>query len=83
MIAAFKAANPGVTVNSHFGASGDDVKDITQLGQPADVLGVADYSLIPSEMFNVNGKSYASWYIGFVSNQITFAYTATARAPRN
>lgn len=78
-IAAFKQQNPGVTVNSHFGASADDVKSITQLGEPADVLGVADYSLIPTEMFSVGGKSYASWYIGFVSNQITFAYTTHSK----
>ncbi len=77
--AAFKQENPGVTINSHFAASGDDVKAITQLGQPVDVLGVADYSLIPSEMFSVGGKSYASWYVGFVSNQITFAYTSHSK----
>jgi molybdate/tungstate transport system substrate-binding protein len=70
-IAAFKKANPGVTVHSRFGASGDMVKSVTQLHQPADVLGVADYSLIPKLMF----PAHASWYVGFVSNQITFAYT--------
>jgi molybdate/tungstate transport system substrate-binding protein len=79
MFTAFKQDNPGVTINSHFGASGDDVKAITQLGQPVDVLGVADYSLIPKQMFSVNGKSFASWYVGFVSNEITFAYTANSK----
>ena len=74
-IATFKAENPGVTVNSQFSASGDRVKAITQLGQPDDVLGVADYSLIPSLMY----PKYASWYIGFVSNQITFAYTSHSK----
>ncbi len=78
-IAAFKAKNPGVTVNSQFSASGDRVKAITQLGQPDDVLGVADYSLIPSLMYSSGGKSYASWYIGFVANQITFAYTSHSK----
>src|SRR5213593_1433494 len=71
-IAAFKKANPGVTVHSQFAASGDRVKAITRLHQPADVLGVADYSLIPKLMFTAN----ATWYLGFVSNQITFAYTS-------
>jgi molybdate/tungstate transport system substrate-binding protein len=74
-IAAFKKANPGVTVHSMFGASGDMVKAITQLHQPADVLGVADYSLIPKLMFT----AYATWYLGFVSNQITFAYTSHSK----
>ena len=74
-IAAFKKANPGVTVHSMFGASGDMVKAITQLHQPADVLGVADYSLIPKLMFTAS----ATWYLGFVSNQITFAYTSHSK----
>ncbi|HEY6277813.1 MAG TPA: extracellular solute-binding protein [Streptosporangiaceae bacterium] len=74
-IAAFKQANPGVTVHSEFSASGDRVKAITQLHQPADVLGVADYSLIPKLMFTAN----ATWYLGFVSNQITFAYTSHSK----
>ena len=76
-IAAFRARHPGITVHSQFGASGDRVKAITQLGEPADVLGVADYSLIPKEMFaTTSGKRFARWYVGFVGNQITFAYTS-------
>ena len=74
-IAAFEKANPGVTVHSQFGASGDMVKAVTQLHQPDDVLGVADYSLIPKLMFT----AHASWYLGFVSNQITFAYTSHSK----
>jgi molybdate/tungstate transport system substrate-binding protein len=77
-IQAFRQQNPGVTVHSQFGASGDMVKAITQLHQPADVLGVADYSLIPKEMFG-GAKPYAAWYVGFVSNQITFAYTSHSK----
>ena len=79
-IAAFKAKHPGITVHSQFSASGDRVKAITQLGQPADVLGVADYSLIPKDMFGAGGaKRYATWYVGFVSNQITLAYTSHSK----
>ena len=74
-IAAFKTANPGVTVHSQFGASGDMVKAVTQLHQPDDVLGVADYSLIPKLMFPAS----ATWYLGFVSNAITFAYTSHSK----
>jgi molybdate/tungstate transport system substrate-binding protein len=76
-IAAFKKANPDVTVHSQFGASADMVKSVTQLHQPDDVLGVADYSLIPKLMFG--SKPSASWYVGFVSNQITFAYTSHSK----
>jgi molybdate/tungstate transport system substrate-binding protein len=77
-IQAFRKQNPGVIVHSQFGASGDMVKAITQLHQPADVLGVADYSLIPRKMFT-GSKPYASWYVGFVSNQITLAYTSHSK----
>jgi molybdate/tungstate transport system substrate-binding protein len=74
-IAAFKKVNPGVTVHSQFSASGDRVKAVTQLHQPDDVLGVADYSLIPKLMFPAS----ATWYLGFVSNAITFAYTSHSK----
>src|SRR4029077_2770894 len=74
-IAAFKKQNPGVTVHSQFAASGDMVRKITQLHQPADVLGVADYSLIPKLMFTAD----ATWYLGFVSNAITFAYPSHSK----
>jgi len=77
-IQAFTKANPGVTVHSQFGASGDMIKDVTQLGQPDDVLGSADYSLIPSQMSNPS-KPHATWYVGFVSNQITLAYTSHSK----
>jgi len=77
-IQAFTKANPGVTVHSRFGASGDMVKDVTQVGQPDDVLGVADYSLIPKLMSDP-ARPHATWYLGFVSNQITLAYTSHSK----
>jgi molybdate/tungstate transport system substrate-binding protein len=81
-IRAFKAAHPGITVHTQFSASGDRVKAITELKQPDDVLGVADYSLIPKKMFASAGRRYAGWYVGFVSNQITFAYTDKSRGAK-
>jgi molybdate/tungstate transport system substrate-binding protein len=77
-IQAFTKANPGVTVHSQFGASGNMVKDVTQVGQPDDVLGVADYSLIPKLMSDP-ARPHATWYLGFVSNQITLAYTSHSK----
>jgi molybdate/tungstate transport system substrate-binding protein len=77
-IKAFTKADPGVTVHSQFGASGDMVKDVTQVGQPDDVLGVADYSLIP-KLMSGPAKPHATWYVGFASNQITLAYTSHSK----
>jgi molybdate/tungstate transport system substrate-binding protein len=77
-LAAFKKQNPGVTIHSQFAGSADVIRDITQLGEPADVLGSAAYGLIPQLMSNP-AKPHASWYVGFVSNQITFAYTSHSK----
>lgn len=72
MIDAFKKQNPGLTVQSRFAGSVELVRGITQLHQPVDVLGVADSSLVPAQMF---GPGAASWVAGFAANEITFAYT--------
>jgi molybdate/tungstate transport system substrate-binding protein len=77
-IAAFTKASPGVTVHSQFGASGNMINDVTQVGQPDDVLGVADYSLLPKKMSDPS-KPHATWYLGFVSNEITLAYTSHSK----
>ena len=76
VFAAFKAAHPGVTIDSKFEGSVALTTEIAGVGAPADVLGVADYSLIPKSLFGAGGKKrFASWYVGFVANAITFAYT--------
>lgn len=76
VIAAFKRNNPGVTVQSRFAGSVELMRGITELKTPVDVLGVADYSLIPTNMFGAGGAPrFATWYVGFASNRITFAYT--------
>jgi molybdate/tungstate transport system substrate-binding protein len=80
VIAAFKAQNPGLTVQPRFAGSVDLVRGVTELSTPVDVLGVADYSLIPAKMFGAGGgKRFADWYVGFASNRITFAYTDHSR----
>jgi molybdate/tungstate transport system substrate-binding protein len=76
--AAFKRKYPAVTVHSQFAASADMIKDVTQLGMPADVLGSADYALIP-QLMSDPAKPHAAWYVGFVSNEITFAYTSRSK----
>jgi len=77
-LAAFKKQNPGVVVHSQFAASADMIKDVSQLGEPADVLGSAAFALIPQLMSNP-ARPHATWYVGFVSNQITFAYTSHSK----
>lgn len=76
VIAAFRQQNPGVTVESRFAGSVELIRGVTELNTPVDVLGVADYSLIPATMFGAGGDArFADWYVGFAANRITFAYT--------
>ncbi len=72
--AAFTKKYPNVTVQAQFGGSVKMVKQITDLGQKADVVGVADYTVIPTYLIQ-GKKQYTDWYVGFVSNAITFVYT--------
>ena len=78
--AGFAKGRPGVTVQPQFGGSVKMVKQLTELNQPADVVAVADYNVIPQQMFGQGGKQrFASWYAGFVSNAITFVYTPKSK----
>lgn len=73
---AFQKKYPNVTIQPQFGGSVGMVKKVTDLSQQADVVAVADYSVIPKYMFGQNSKQkYTNWYIGFANNAITFVYT--------
>lgn len=74
--ALFEKKYPNVTVHPQFGGSVKMAKQITDLHQDADLLAVADYSVIPKYMFGGNGKpAHAKWYAGFARNAVTFVYT--------
>ncbi len=76
----FEHANPGVSVEPQFGGSVMMAKRITDLHQPADILAVADYSVIPKYLFVQQGKpALATWYVGFARNAITFVYTPKSK----
>lgn len=78
--AAFQKQYGNVEVQSQFGGSVKMVKQVTELHQPADVVAVADYSVIPKYMFGANHQpKYADWYAGFAGNAITFVYTPKSK----
>lgn len=78
--AAFEKQNPGVAVEAEFGGSVKMARQITDLHRTADILAVADYSVIPKYLFGGNGKeAYASWYAGFARNAVTFVYTGKSK----
>jgi molybdate/tungstate transport system substrate-binding protein len=74
---AYQQLHPEITIQAQFGGSVKMAKQITELDQPADLLAVADYNVIPQQLYPHGGATqrYANWYIGFVSNAITFVYT--------
>lgn len=71
--ALFEKKYQGVKVQPQFGGSVKMAKQITELHQDADLLAVADYSVIPKYMFAQ--PAHAAWYVGFARNAITFVYT--------
>jgi len=72
----FQQKYSNVTVEPQFGGSVKMAKQITELHQPADLIAVADFSVIPKYLFGANGeRAYATWYAGFARNAITFVYT--------
>jgi molybdate/tungstate transport system substrate-binding protein len=78
--AAFEKSHPAINVQAQFGGSVKMAKQITELQQPADILAVADYSVIPRQLYaKEGGKAYANWYIGFAGNAITFVYTGQSK----
>lgn len=72
----FQKANPSIKIQAQFGGSVKMAKQITELHQPADILAVADYNVIPQQLYaHGSQKADANWYAGFVANAITFVYT--------
>lgn len=71
----FAKRYPGAAPQPQFGGSVKMAREITQLHQPADILAVADYNVIPQYLF----PAYARWYAGFARNAITFVYTRESK----
>jgi molybdate/tungstate transport system substrate-binding protein len=76
----FEKSHPDIAIQAQFGGSVKMVKQVTVLKQQADIVAVADYTVIPKYMFGADGSpAYADWYAGFVGNAITFIYTPKSK----
>jgi len=71
----FESDHTNVDVQLEPAGSIQCVQKVTELGELADVVASADYSLIPSMMV----PDYADWYIIFAKNEMTLAYAETSR----
>jgi molybdate/tungstate transport system substrate-binding protein len=80
---AFEEAYPDVNVEIEGHGSIQVIRQVTELGKKADLLMVADYSLIPLMMYNSSeagsNQTFADWYIRFASNKIVLAYTNSSK----
>jgi molybdate/tungstate transport system substrate-binding protein len=80
---AFEAKYPDIDVLVEGHGSIQVIRHVTELYEEADVVAVADHSLIPMMMYNVKipetDESYADWYISFATNSLGLAYTPASR----
>ncbi len=80
---AYEAVNPDIDVLIEGHGSIQVIRQVTELEVLADVVAVADHSLIPPMMYAATvpetGTPYADWYIRFASNTLGIAYTSTSR----
>ncbi len=70
---AYEAAHPGIDIVLEAHGSIQVVRQVSELGQEAEVLAVADYSLIPMLMYDGQAPD-ATWYIQFATNKLGLAY---------
>jgi molybdate/tungstate transport system substrate-binding protein len=80
---AYEAQNPHVDVLTEGHGSVQVIRQVTELGTRADLIAVADHSLIPAMMYSVQmpegDSSYANWYIKFATNTLGLAYTSGSK----
>jgi molybdate/tungstate transport system substrate-binding protein len=75
----FEAQYPEIDVLMEGHGSIQVIRHVTELGQLVDVAALADYTLVPSMMYEhavpETGEPYADWTIRFATNRMALAYT--------
>ncbi len=66
----FERTHPTVDVLCESAGSAATIRKVTELGKTCDIIGSADYTLIPNMMY----PDYADWYIAFARNEIVLGY---------
>ncbi|MGD9143079.1 MAG: tungstate ABC transporter substrate-binding protein WtpA [Dehalococcoidia bacterium] len=79
----FEAKYPDIDVLIEGHGSIQVIRHVTEIHEEADVMAVADHSLIPMMMYNVKipdkDDDYADWYIKFATNSLGIAYTPASK----
>ena len=74
----FEASHPGVDVRIEGHGSIQVIRQVTDLGRKADVIAVADESLIPDLMYRPmknSSQNFTDWYQPISTNEMVIAYT--------
>jgi molybdate/tungstate transport system substrate-binding protein len=71
LLVAFAALHPGVVPAQENSGSLEAARKLTELGKIPDVLGVADYGVLPALVV----PRYADWYATFAANAMVLVYT--------
>jgi molybdate/tungstate transport system substrate-binding protein len=71
LLQAFEAIHPRVNPAQENSGSLEAARKLTDLGKTPDVLGVADYGIIPKLLI----PKFTSWYVTFARNSMVLIYT--------
>ncbi len=71
LLRAFKAKHPGVIPAQENSGSLEAARKLTELGKIPDVIGVADYGVIPKLLI----PEHATWFATFARNSMVLIYT--------
>jgi len=66
----FEETHPNVDVLLESAGSAATIRKVTELGKTCDIIGSADYTLIPQMMYD----EYADWHIRFARNEMVLGY---------
>jgi molybdate/tungstate transport system substrate-binding protein len=72
LLQTFKRKYPGVVPAQENSGSIEAARKLTDLGKTPDVIGVADYGIIPKLLI----PQHADWYVTFARNSMVLAYTS-------
>ena len=75
LLEAFAASHPGVTVAQENAGSLETARKLTELHRIPDVVGVADYQIMPTLLV----PAHASWYALFATNSMVILHASDAR----
>jgi molybdate/tungstate transport system substrate-binding protein len=80
---AYEKLHPDIDILTEGHGSIQVIRHVTELDEEADIVAVADYSLIAPMMYEVkiadSDKAYADWYLTFATNTLGLAYTPQSR----